>query len=114
MLENITKARPELAETMYEALDALRSVGEPYKTKIKTALNALDKVAEEMAIYKDVDSLMDDSASDLTLLSGVDVRKEGLHKALSKVIHSTDQARAIIDASNWLIAKSIKEYLNNE
>ena len=114
MFENLQKTNPNLAGKVFEALDYLKNVAEPSKSKILIAFEGLSKLADEMKTYKKVDSLMDDSASDLTLLSGVDVRKDGVHKALTKVIHSTDQARAIMDTTNWQIAKVIKEYLSNE
>ena len=114
MLENTLKQKPELATIIKEATESLASVSEPMKSKIKKAFDALDNIAIEMKTYQKVDELMDDSASDLTLLSGIDVRVNGVHHALARVIHSSDQARAIIDTTNWLIAKAMKGYIANE
>ena len=114
MLENTLKQKPKLAPIIHEATDALNMVSEPMRSKIKKAFDALDNIAVEMKTYQKVDELMDDSASDLTLLSGIDVRVNGVHHALSRVIHSSDEARAIIDTSNWLIAKALKGYISTE
>ena len=114
MLENIINSKPHLAPIMREAVEALNAVSEPMKSKIKKAFDSLDKIATEMKQYKSIDALMDDSASDLTLLSGIDVRVNGVHHALARVIHSNDQAKAIIDVVNWHIAKQLKEYIDNE
>ena len=114
MLENTLKQKPELATIIKEATESLASVSEPMKSKIKKAFDALDNIAVEMKSYQKIDALMDDSASDLTLLSGIDVRVNGVHHALARVIHSSDQARAIIDTTNWLIAKAMKGYIINE
>ena len=114
MFENLIKQKPHLANSINDAVNAIKDLAEPHKTKIMNGFKTLEKVSFSMEEYKELDALMDDSASDLTMLSNVDVRKDGLHKALSKVIHSTDQARAIIDACNWLIAKAMKEYIDNE
>lgn len=114
MLENLIKQKPELQTTINEAEEALRSVAEPFKSKIKKAFEALDNIAVQMQNYKSIDALMDDSASDLTLATGVDVRKEGVHSALARAISSSRQAQAIIDTCNWLIAKALKKYIDNE
>jgi hypothetical protein len=114
MLENIINSKPHLATTIKEAIEALNMVAEPMKSKIKKAFDALDNIAVEMNQYKNIDALMDDSASDLTLLSGIDVRVNGVQPALARVIHSNDQARAIIDVVNWHVAKQLKEYIDNE
>ena len=114
MLENIINSKPHLAPIMREAVDALNIVAEPMKSKIKKAFESIDKIAVEMKQYKSIDALMDDSASDLTLLSGIDVRVNGVQPALARVIHSNDQAKAIIDVVNWYIAKQFKEYIDNE
>ena len=112
MLENIIKSKPELAPIMRDAIESLHSISEPHKTKIKLAFESIDKIAESMKEYKKIDALMDDSASDLTLATGVDVRKEGVHPALARAISSSRQAQAIIDTCNWLIAKALKEYID--
>ena len=52
---------------------------------------------------------MDDSASDLTALTGIDVRAEGLEKALARAIGRQDSARAIVDAIKYEIAKALKD-----
>ena len=112
MLENIIKQKPELEKILRDAIESLQAVSEPHKTKIKLAFDSIDKIADSMKTYKSIDALMDDSASDLTLATGVDVRKEGIHSALARAISSSRQAQAIIDTCNWLIAKALKEYIN--
>ena len=51
---------------------------------------------------------MDDSASDLTALTGIDVRAEGIEKALARAIGRQDSARAVLDAIKYEIAKAMK------
>lgn len=63
---------------------------------------------ERFSEYKLNDSIMDDSASDLTALTGIDVRTEGIEKALARAIGRQDSARAVLDAIKYEIAKAMK------
>jgi hypothetical protein len=111
MFEDIIKQKPHLANVLHEAMNALKDVAEPHKTKIMNGFKALDRVSFSMHGYKEADTMMDDSASELTAMTGIDVRKEGVCEALKKVMKygdRDDKAKAIELVIKWHIADYLK------
>lgn len=116
MFESL-KNKPSIAKTLDEAMEAIKNVTEPYRSKILAAFKALDEIASQMQDYKKYDAMMDDAASALTALTKIDVRKEGIAPALTVAMrHGTPSqvADAISYAIKWCVADYIKLKTENE
>lgn len=93
-----------------EANESIKTLSEPHRSRIIRAFNSMHEITNErFSEYKLNDSIMDDSASDLTALTGIDVRSEGIEKALARAIGRQDSARAVLDAIKYEIAKAMKK-----
>ena len=95
-------------ETVMEALDALNMVSEPHKGKLLAGFKALDSLGKSMRGYKDADAMMDDAASALTAMTGIDVRKQGicrLENSLSQ-LHQNQYNAATLSAASLGIINS--------
>ena len=110
MFEKIIEKSPRLEGVLVDALDAVKNVSEPYKSKILAGLKALDSLGLEMQAYKDIDSMMEDAASALTALTGVDVRKQGICPALSLAVKCGNPSQ-VADAISYAIKWHVADYL---
>lgn len=109
MFEELSKKNPRFAAVLDTADEAIKALTEPHKSQIIKAFHAVAEIANDrLAEYKSVDSMMDDAMGDLTALTGIDVRADGVDKALARVVGRQDTARAIIDAIRYEIAKARK------
>jgi hypothetical protein len=106
MFEELSKKNPRFAYIFDDAEDSIKSISEPHKSRIIKAFQAVAEIANErLSEYKSADAVMDDSASDLTALTGIDVRIDGIEKALARAVGRQDTARAILDAIRYEIGK---------
>lgn len=116
MFENL-KSNKQMYETVMEALDALNMVSEPHKGKLLAGFKALDSLGKLMRGYKDADAMMDDAASALTAMTGIDVRKQGICPALALAIRKGTPSQisdAIANAIKWHVADYLKLKAENE
>lgn len=100
-----------------EALNSLNAVSEPHKSKILAGFKALDALGNSMKGYKEADAMMDDAASALTAMTGIDVRKQGICPALALAIRKGTPSQisdAIANAIKWHVADYLKLKVENE
>ena len=104
-----------MKDNVRQALDKLVSmqdiVPDVAKKDFKSSLGTLFMQQALQDDYRKYDKMMDDAASDLTALTKVDVRKEGIDTALEHVIGDV-KTRAVLDAVRYEIAKALKELID--
>ena len=127
MFDDLIKNNHELKKALQEAFDEVNALPDHSKMKIQTAFRMLNEYWFKPSVeevnhevqkkvsksYKDAE--MDDAASALTAMSGIDVRKEGACEALAKIIRtkeSRDKAKAIELLIQYHIAKSVKDMID--
>lgn len=129
MFDDLIKDNHEFKKALQEAFDEVNALPDQAKLKIQTAFRMLNELWFKPSVeevnhevqkkvsksYKDADAEMDDAASALTAMSGIDVRKDGACEALAKIIRtkeSKDKAKAIELMIQYHIAKSVKDMIN--
>lgn len=106
-----------MKENVRKALERLQSMNsfipEAAQTDFKASLGTILMQQALQEDYRGYDKMMDDAASDLTAFTSIDVRKEGIEKALSDVIGS-QKSRAVMDAIRYEIAKALKGLIDEQ
>ena len=69
----------------------------------------IDAMRKSIETYEHFDAVMDDISTEVSSLSGVDVRKEGMDNAISKLLGSDKYGTVFDRAAQYYSAKILKD-----
>lgn len=104
------------------AKDSFSDLEKMYKTSINEQQRSVldmffttveDLMSKEEQEYLHLDKIMDDASSKITVLTGVDVRQDGIEKALQKGF-GKDKTCLILNSIKWYVACLFKHQLKHK
>lgn len=103
----------EVLDKAQKALDKITAmdVREAIADGIETIIGMMQVEAMKQSIetYEHFDAVMDDISTEVSSLSGVDVRKEGMDKAIAKLLGSDKYGTVFDRAAQYYSAKILKD-----
>lgn len=112
----------ELSHKYPTATDVFSDLDKMYKTSINEHQRAVldlffttvgELMKKEEMEYVHLDKIMDDSASRITVMTGIDVRADGIEKALYKVF-GKEKGCIIYNTIKWYVACVFKHHLKHK